>query len=245
MLITGKLTQRQFEVYILNQKGMTQDQISKKLHVSQPSVSQSLIQANKNINESFETVNFLNALRKIDYDNMELDNILKVMYERHDEFDRRKKSLQGTIIPYSVSSKKSVFTVGYEKRKIDDFVKILKGHKIDIIIDIRANGHSRKPGFSYLTLKKRLENEGIDYLQMKELGAPKKLRDGLKEKGYGWFFKEYEKYIETEPLELDKLEKITKYSKSCLMCFELEPRECHRSIVAKKLSDRGFEIAHL
>jgi uncharacterized protein (DUF488 family) len=67
----------------------------------------------------------------------------------------------------------------------------------------------------------------------------------LKERGYSWFFKEYERFLNTDLGEIDKLEKIAKYSKSCLMCFELEPRECHRSIAAKKLEERGFEIAHL
>lgn len=239
------ITKRQFEVFVLKQKGLTQHQIAENLKISQVRVSQLLSKANKAIKESIETINFLNTLRKVDYENMDLDSILKVMHERHEEVNRRGKSLQGTIIPYQVKERKAVFTIGYEKRKIDDFVKVLKGNNVDILIDVRANGHSRKPGFSYVTLKKRLEKEGIDYLPMKELGAPKKLRTGLKEKGYGWFFKEYEKYVDTEARELDKLEKIVKYSRSCLMCFELEPRECHRSILANKLSERGFETAHL
>lgn len=155
------------------------------------------------------------------------------------------KSLQKTIIPYAGKNGKVVFTIGYEKRKIDDFIKILKDSDIDMLIDVRANSYSRKPGFSSGTLKKRFEEEGIDYLVMKDLGAPKKLREGLKEKGYGWFFKEYMKYLNKEGEEFDKIEKIVKRSRCCLMCFELEPRECHRSMIANKLSEKGFEIIHL
>lgn len=245
MVKLGVLTKRQFEVFVLKQRGLTQHQIAENLKISQGRVSELLNKANKAIKDSIETINFLNTLRKVDYENMDLDGILKVMHERHEEVNRRGKSLQGTIIPYQVKEGKAVFTIGHEKRKIDDFVKILKGNNVDVLVDVRANGYSRKPGFSYVTLKKRLEKEGIDYLSMKELGAPKKLRAGRKEKGYGWFFEEYEKYLDTESSELDKLEKIVKYSSGCLMCFELEPRECHRSILANKLSARGFEVAHL
>lgn len=241
----GAITKRQFEVFVLKQKELTQQQIAENLKISQGRVSELLSRANKAINESVDTVNFLNDLMKMDYENMDLDSILKVMHERHEEVTRRGKSLQGTIIPYIGKNGKVVFTIGYEKRKIDDFVKILKGNDIDILIDVRANGHSRKPGFSNGTLQKRLEKEGIDYLSMKELGSPKELRDGLKEKGHGWFFNEYMKCLNKEGGELDKLEKIVKYSMSCLMCFELEPRECHRSVLANKLGERGFEIAHL
>lgn len=241
----GVVTKRQLEVFVLTQKGLSQNKISKKLEISQGRVSELLGKANEKIDESLQTIEFLKTLRKVDYDNMDLDSILKVMHERHEETERRGKGLQGTIVPYSGKGEKVVFTMGYEKRKIDDFLKILKGNDVDILIDVRANGHSRKPGFSNGTLKKRLEKEGIDYLAMKELGSPKELRDGLKEKGHGWFFTEYRKYLKKEVSELDKLEKIVKYSRACLMCFELEPKECHRSIVANKLEERGFEIAHL
>jgi DNA-binding CsgD family transcriptional regulator len=241
----GVVTERQLEVFLLTQKGLSQNQISKTLSISQGRVSEILKTAKNKINESVETVNFLNTLRKVDYDNMDMENVLKVMRERHEEATIRGQGLQGTIKPYPTKGEKLVFTIGYEKRKIDGFVKILKGNGVDILIDLRANGHSRKPGFSNGTLKKTLEKNGIDYLAMKELGSPKELREGLKEKGHGWFFTEYRKYLNNEVGEVDKLEKIAKYSRGCLMCFELEPRDCHRSIVASKLEDRGFEIAHL
>ncbi|GBE56719.1 hypothetical protein BMS3Bbin16_00929 [archaeon BMS3Bbin16] len=176
---------------------------------------------------------------------MELDGILQVMHKRNDEVERRENSLQGTIVPFMNNKEKIVFTIGYEKRDIDDFVRILQINNVEILVDIRANGHSRKPGFSNGTLKNRLESVGINYLHVAKLGIPKELRAHLKTKGYNWLFKEYEKRLNHDTNELKKLEKVVNRGTSCLMCFELEPRECHRSITAKKLEDNGFEIAHL
>ncbi len=168
-----------------------------------------------------------------------------MMKERHEERKLRDLSVQGTIKPLNIKGKNVIFTSGYEKRDVEKFIWLLKANGIEILIDIRANGFSRKKGFSNKILERNLASEGIDYLAMKELGSPKKLRQEMKEKGYSWFFNEYEKYLDTEKSELDKLEKIVKHARSCLMCFELDPNECHRSIVAQKLKERGFEIAHL
>jgi len=141
--------------------------------------------------------------------------------------------------------KHAVFTIGYEKRDINGFIEILKSNQIELLIDIRANGHSRKPGFSGDGIERRLSSENIGYVSMRKLGTPRRLRDELKHMGYAWFFGEYEKHLESEKRELHKLEETVKNARSCLMCYELRPRECHRSVVANKLEERGFTIYHL
>jgi uncharacterized protein (DUF488 family) len=176
---------------------------------------------------------------------MDLQATLELMHKRHEEEKRLLESIAGIAKPYETKSEKAVFTIGYEKRKIENFIKILKKNNIELIIDIRANGYSHKRDFISSVLEKNLAKAGIDYLSIKELGSPKELRNGLKEKGYSWFFKEYKKYLKKEKNELNKLEKIVKNTRSCLMCFELHAKDCHRSIVAEKLKEKGFEIAHL
>jgi uncharacterized protein (DUF488 family) len=36
-----------------------------------------------------------------------------------------------------------LFTIGYEKRGIDDFINILRENEIEVLVDIRAVPHSR------------------------------------------------------------------------------------------------------
>ena len=170
---------------------------------------------------------------------------LKIMKERHAKIKRIKDSIAGNVEPYKLDSTNIVFTIGYEKRNIKNFIKVLKINKIKLLVDIRANGFSHKRDFSNSIFVKNLKEAGIDYLAIRELGSPKELREGLKKYGYKWFFDKYRDYIKGKMDEIDKLEKIISKRRSCLMCFELYPEHCHRSIVSEKLQERGYEVVHL
>jgi len=241
----GSLTQKQLESYIFHKQGKSQREIAEILGIKQPTVSQTLTKVKNSIKEAETTLAYIDVLDNVDVGKMDVVATLELMKKRHEEKKLRDLSIQGTIKPVDIKSNNVVFTVGYEKRDIENFIKLLKVNDIKLLVDIRANGFSRKAGFSSKILEKNLALEGIDYLAMEELGAPKPLRNDLKEKGYTWFFKKYGEYIDGKKSELDKLEKIVKYTHSCLMCFELNPNECHRSIVSNKLRERGFEVAHI
>ncbi|MEE8167732.1 MAG: DUF488 family protein [Candidatus Hydrothermarchaeales archaeon] len=241
----GNLTRKQIEIYFFHKQGKRQSEIAKTLGIKQPAISNTLHKVGKSIRDAKGTLDYIDILDNMDVMEMEFVTALELMKKRHEEKKLRDLSVQGTIKPLGIKDSNVVFTVGYEKRDVENFIKLLKINNIKILVDIRANGFSRKVGFSHRVLEKNLTSEDIDYLSLKELGAPKNLREGLKKKGYPWFFNEYKKYLENEKSELDKLEKIVKYTRSCLMCFELDPNECHRSMVSNELRERGFEVAHL
>lgn len=241
----GGLTKKQLGIYILHKQGKSQGEIAEVFGIRQPTVSMTLNKVKDSIREAKTTLAYIDVLDSMDVRKMDVAATLELMKKRHEEKKIRSLSIQGTIDPLDIKGPNVVFTVGYEKRDIKNFIKLLKINKINLLIDIRANGFSRKTGFSSKVLENNLHLEGIDYLAIKELGAPKQLRNGLKEKGYTWFFKKYRDYIDGEKSEVDKLEKIVKNTRSCLMCFELNPNECHRSIVSNKLQERGFKVAHV
>ena len=54
-----------------------------------------------------------------------------------------------------------VHAIGYEGVSIDRFLRRLQENEIKMIIDVRANPISRKPGFSKTALKARLKQKGI------------------------------------------------------------------------------------
>ena len=68
-------------------------------------------------------------------------------------------------------------TIGYEGARPDDFVGTLQLADIEMVIDIRDRAQSRRPGFSKSALRENLEQNGISYLHLKELGDPKDGRD--------------------------------------------------------------------
>ena len=143
-----------------------------------------------------------------------------------------------------------VFTTGYENSDINEFTTKLQRYGIRTVIDVREVPASRKPGFSKNRLKEHLNSCKIEYIHMKELGSPKLLRNKLKEdKDYSFFFEEYGKYLLTQLEVVKKLySDIVAHEMSCLLCFEREPSQCHRKVVAEKIQEtdgNGLIISHI
>lgn len=63
-----------------------------------------------------------------------------------------------------------IYSVGYEGMTLDALVDRLAG--VSVLVDVRLNPVSRKPGFSKKRLTAALEEAGIEYVHEKELGNP-------------------------------------------------------------------------
>jgi len=155
----------------------------------------------------------------------------------------------GDIEPEEVMQKVDVYTIGYEGKSIDQFIQILKDNEINTILDVRAVPISRKKGFSKNPLSEHLELNGIDYKPYQTLGTPKELRTELSEtKDYFTFFNKYEEWLRRRPFAFERLQSEVAdnpQKKCCLMCFEKDPNECHRSIIAKNLINKTDEISEV
>lgn len=130
-----------------------------------------------------------------------------------------------------------VYTIGYEGLTAEKFIAILAQNSIEQVIDVREIPISRKPGFSKGKLSCILESVGITYVHMKQLGSPKVIRDHLHEtKDYETFFSEYRHYIGTHFSYIQDAWELVSDKRTCLMCFEKKPNECHRSVIADYIS---------
>lgn len=141
----------------------------------------------------------------------------------------------------------TVFTIGYEGTDIDSFVATLKAVGVGVIADVRAVALSRKKGFSKTALRTRLEGEGIAYIHFVELGNPKLGRDAARAGRHGEFRRIYTKHLkETEPqIALKVLEETALSAFTCVLCFERDPKACHRTIIADRLKTRGIEVVDI
>lgn len=139
------------------------------------------------------------------------------------------------------------YTIGYEGRTLDNFVSRLKSNGIKQLVDVRERPFSRKKGFSQKPLRERLEQEGIRYIHMLELGSPADLRHEYKSGGSEIvFFNKYKKYVEENEMdEVGQLEKIISCEPSAIMCFELTYCHCHRRVLADFVVSMGHEVVHL
>ncbi|MDM8518215.1 DUF488 domain-containing protein [Desulfobacterales bacterium HSG16] len=143
-----------------------------------------------------------------------------------------------------------LYTIGYEGINQKEFFKYLKHNDISVVADVRHLPLSRKKGFSKTSLSEFLSSKDIDYINYRELGADKKLRDKLKEDGnYETFFKAMAKSVLNHKKQLTEINQMLCDGKNvALMCFEKNFKLCHRMVVAKgvkKINDNGLKIKHL
>jgi len=133
-----------------------------------------------------------------------------------------------------------VMTIGYEGLEIEKFLDFLSFHQVDVLVDVREIPISRKRGFSKSRLSQALDDAGIEYVHMKNLGSPKDIRSKLKlDHDYDAFFSAYDTYLETQTEALDQLiGLVTESARVCLMCFERSHDQCHRSHIASHIADR-------
>jgi ParB-like chromosome segregation protein Spo0J len=130
------------------------------------------------------------------------------------------------------------YTVGYEKRTFEQFLRILKAKKVATLVDVRRNPVSQyREEFNKAFLDESMRKNNVTYVHRPELGVPSEVRRKLEETGdYDWFFKEYDR--NTAP-ELNKLNLKDFTPPVAFMCVELDPTRCHRHRIALELEKRG------
>ena len=142
----------------------------------------------------------------------------------------------------------TLFTIGYEKSTPDAFVAALDEAGVKTLIDVRAVPASRRAGFSKNKLAARLEQAGIAYVHLRDLGTPKAGRDAARAGKVETMHRIFHAQMEKPEalLALGQAIDLAKASPACLMCLERSHDDCHRSIVAAMMQERaGFRVMKL
>ena len=144
---------------------------------------------------------------------------------------------------------KPLLTIGYEQATVGAVIDELKRAKVDLLIDTRAVASSRKPGFSKKQFAAGLDERGVGYLHLQGLGTPKDGRLAARSGNMDKLFAIYSKHLKTAKAreELDELTALAKSGKRlCLLCFERDPKQCHRQWIAEIIHERtGAKVEHL
>lgn len=141
----------------------------------------------------------------------------------------------------------TIYTIGYEGTDIKRFVATLIAAKVEVLADVRAVAISRKRGFSKKTLQNALSEVGIEYQHYVDLGDPKEGRLAARAGKIDEFRKIFAAHLASDRAQrsLSDLTEAARNSATCLMCFERDPRGCHRSIIAAQMATRGISIFDL
>ncbi len=134
-----------------------------------------------------------------------------------------------------------LFTIGYEQAKPDAVLGELKRAKVNLLVDTRAVAASRRPGFSKRALAASLDEIGIPYIHLQKLGTPSEGRAAARSGDLDTLWRIYDKHIKTPEAQqaLGELIALIKSGKRvCLLCYERDPNECHRSRIAALVKKR-------
>jgi hypothetical protein len=143
----------------------------------------------------------------------------------------------------------SILTIGHSTRPIDEFIKLLRQHGVERLVDIRTIPRSRhNPQFNSAAVAKSVEDKGVGYVHLKELGGLRHPRtDSI---NTGWRnagFRGYADYMQTAEFEeaLRRLLELCEGKRCAAMCAEALPWRCHRSLLADALVARGILVEHI
>lgn len=142
-----------------------------------------------------------------------------------------------------------IFTVGHSTRSAEEFVALLKAHRIELLVDVRTVPRSRhNPQFNRDKLPETLRQAGIAYLHLAELGGLRKARPDSANTGWrNLSFRGFADYMETPEFEkgLARLMDAAGTRRAAIMCAEAVPWRCHRSLIGDALVARGAQVFEL
>ena len=143
----------------------------------------------------------------------------------------------------------TLWTVGHSTRSIEEFLCLLSGHGIRMIVDVRRFPFSRRhPHFQIDSLSGSLRKAGLEYLSLPPLGGrrsrqPESENDGWRNAG----FRGFADYMQTPPF-WKGLEILRGYAEEftvAMMCAEALPWKCHRFLVADAVMSTGWRVRHI
>ena len=138
--------------------------------------------------------------------------------------------------------------MGYEGADPNRFLTALTDAGVAAIADVRAVALSRKRGFSKSALRESLEARGLAYRHFIDLGTPKPGRDAARAGDAATMRRIYCEEVLASPPAMAALDALAAFAEErpvCLLCFERDPANCHRRLLAERLAPRGFEAVDL
>lgn len=138
----------------------------------------------------------------------------------------------------------TVFTVGHSNAEVDDLIRLLRSHEVEVVADVRSVPYSRHvPQFNRDVLEELLPRHGLEYVFMGgELGGrPASWPEAGRKPDYEELARDEEFRRGLEVL-VDRAER----SVVCLLCSEEDPARCHRGLlVGRVLAETGVSVAHI
>lgn len=133
----------------------------------------------------------------------------------------------------------TIVSIGYEGRPVNELIAALVDAGVSVLVDVRENAISRKPGLSKRALAASCEANGITYVHEPTLGNPRDNRVGFRAQRLESLARYDAHLAESGAAALDRVAALLRdHTVGLLLCFEADPCTCHRSVVVRHVLDR-------
>jgi uncharacterized protein (DUF488 family) len=130
-----------------------------------------------------------------------------------------------------------IYSVGYEGFDVEALVDRLAATDVSMVIDVRLNPSSRRPGFSRKALSAALGRAGIGYEHEPDLGNPKDNRDSFRRGAAAGRQRMREIFEEGSGPALHRLAERARSSRIAVLCVERDSARCHRQVVIEMVQE--------
>lgn len=147
------------------------------------------------------------------------------------------------------NSEHIIYTIGHSTHTAEAFLAMLQSFEIKTLVDIRSlPGSNKFPQFNQETLQTFLEENGIQYVYLSDLGGRRKFNKDSKNTAWrSHSFRAYADYMETENFHkgIAELQRIAEQQTTVFMCAEAVWWRCHRAMVSDYLKAKGWTVLHI
>lgn len=139
---------------------------------------------------------------------------------------------------------RELYTIGFAKKSLRNFVKLLKEKNVTHLIDVRLNNTSQLAGFAKKDdLEYVMELIGIKYIHEVMLAPDQDLLDDYKKKKISWdsYEKRYRGILINRNIK-ERIEEIIGDGTPCFLCSEHDPNQCHRKLLVGFIEEHSNNI---
>jgi uncharacterized protein (DUF488 family) len=131
-----------------------------------------------------------------------------------------------------------IYSVGYEGLEVKALAERLSQAGVSVLVDVRLNAVSRRPGFSRKALEAAMSDAGIEYVHERELGNPQDNRDAFR-RGEGAVGRKRMRAILSNGSgpALDRLVDLARERRVAVMCVERDRLRCHRDVITEMVQE--------
>lgn len=144
----------------------------------------------------------------------------------------------------------TLYTIGYRRKPLSEFINQLRDAEVDAVIDVRLRNTSHLLGYTKKDILAFLLPEGfnIAYEHHPELAPTAEILDDFREDGdWSSYTERFLPLLDTRVVQDVGREILERFQRPCLLCAELTAEHCHRRLVVEYWAGRisGLSIVHL